>query len=122
MKHSLTGCPLVVGALCLLAGCASLNFDMCGNTITRQAISPDGKLKAVVFSRDCGATTSESVQVSLVEATAPLPDEAGNIFIAEQANIYIKWLSASKLQITVPANIKVSEQEAKYGAVVILYK
>lgn len=103
-----------------LVGCSSL--DPCENTLIRQATSPDGKSKAVVFSRGCGATTSESVQISILEANAPLPDEAGNIFVAEESNVYVKWLSPSQLQVSAPAASKIYTKEQKYGSITIFYK
>jgi len=103
-----------------LAGCNAL--DPCENVLLRQAMSLDGKLKAVVFSRGCGATTSESVQISILQASAVLPNEAGNIFVAEEANIYVKWLSTSQLQITVPAKAQIFHKQQKHGAIQIVYK
>ena len=101
-------------------GCSS--FDPCENTFIRQAASPDGKLKAVVFSRGCGATTSETVQISILAANASLPHEAGNVFVVEESNVYVKWLSSSQLQVTAPAASKIYTKEQKYGSITIIYK
>ena len=46
-------------------------------------LSPDGKWKYVTFSRNCGATTADNFQVSVLPATALMPTEAGNAFIAD---------------------------------------
>ena len=41
-------------------------FDsLCGNTLLAETPSPEGNLRAVVFERNCGATTSFSTQVSV---------------------------------------------------------
>lgn len=56
--------------------------DLCGNSPLREEVSPDGKLKAVVFERNCGATTEFSTQVSLIDADRPLPNQGGNVFDA----------------------------------------
>jgi uncharacterized lipoprotein YmbA len=103
----------------LFVGCSS--FDPCENTFIRQAASPDGKLKAIVFSRGCGATTSETVQVSILDANASLPNEAGNILVVEEVNVYVKWLSASQLQVTVPT-AKIFEKQQRHGSITISYK
>jgi hypothetical protein len=111
---------IVVAAAMSLMGCSAI--DLCENTFIRQAGSPDGKLKAVVFSRGCGATTSESMEVSILEANASPPNGAGNIFGADVSNVYVKWLSSSQLQVTAPATSKVYTKEQKYGSITIIYK
>src|SRR6266571_3498324 len=45
--------------------------------------SPDGKVEAVLFQRDCGATTDFSTQVSVLPSGARLGDAGGNVFIAD---------------------------------------
>jgi hypothetical protein len=67
----------------LFIGCNKLFEDMCGNEVLRSVPSPDGKVKAVVFERDCGATTGYSEQVSLLAATAALPNASGDTFVAD---------------------------------------
>lgn len=57
--------------------------DMCGNDIWAEYPSPNGQLKAVVFQRDCGATTGFSTQVTILEADNDLPNRAGDILIIE---------------------------------------
>lgn len=56
--------------------------DLCGNTLLAETPSPEGNLRAVVFERNCGATTSFSTQVSVIESGSTLPNEGGNVFIA----------------------------------------
>jgi hypothetical protein len=67
----------------LFIGCNKLLEDMCGNEVLRSVPSPDGRVKAVIFERDCGATTGYSGQVSLLAATAALPNEGGDTFVAD---------------------------------------
>jgi hypothetical protein len=54
--------------------------DLCGNSVLSEAVAPGGQLKAVVFERNCGATTDFSTQVSLIEANTALPNRGGNVF------------------------------------------
>mgnify|MGYP002779653509 FL=1 len=108
-----------------LFGIAGCNFALfsCENNIIRETSSPDNKWKAVAFSRDCGATTSESVQISILNEQETLNDEAtGNVFIADKFNPSIKWLSATKLEITIPAPVKISQQKARFDIVSVIYK
>jgi len=45
--------------------------------------SPDGNLQAVIFRRDCGATTDYSTQVSIISVNAKLPNKSGNVFVVD---------------------------------------
>jgi hypothetical protein len=95
MSRSLLSKFAVVAALLLVviavASLYGLNWaadklffaDMCGNKVQAEALSPNRELRAVVFERECGATTGFSQQVSILRAGEELPNEAGNIFRAE---------------------------------------
>ena len=52
-------------AVLLAIGCTAC-VDPCGNEILSEMRSPDGRLKFIVFQRDCGATTAFSTQVSII--------------------------------------------------------
>ena len=85
--------------------------DMCGNDVYREYPSPNGKLKAVVFERDCGATTPFSTQVSVIESDQKLENVPGNAFIGSDdgrapvtshhtmEKFEVKWLDDSHLLI-----------------------
>ena len=83
--------PVALGAVGVLAGAVALEFGVlgtalsgtCGNTVVARVPSPDGRLDAVVFQRDCGATTGFSTHVSIVRAGHALPEEGGNLVVAE---------------------------------------
>ena len=77
-------------AMALIApvlGCGAL--DPCGNEIVSRKASPSGSHEAVVFERDCGATTSWSTQVAIIrggtdfleKATALRSTESGNALV-----------------------------------------
>ena len=65
---------LAAGGFLLLR---SFGKAMCGNEIFQEASSPDNSYKAVVFQRDCGATTGFSTQVSILGTNDELLNEAG---------------------------------------------
>ena len=78
----------IVIVVVLLAGYLFYGFykfseDMCGNQIVSEIPSPDRMFKAVIFQRDCGATTGFSTQVSVLRISTSLPDDSGNIFAAD---------------------------------------
>src|SRR5262245_47820324 len=92
---------VVVGAI---AGAAWLWFDYsgCANTIVEEASSPSGAKRAVLFERSCGATTGFSSQLSIVAANIELPDDGGNVFVADgpPEGYVVRWLDDSTLQVT----------------------
>jgi hypothetical protein len=61
--------------------CSSNPRDMCGNNISKEITSPDKKLKAIIFTRDCGATTGFSSQLSIIDYSEQLENKAGNTLI-----------------------------------------
>ena len=93
--------------------CATEN--MCGNEIFKEVSSPDFEFKAVIFQRDCGATTGFSTQVSVIPITETLPNEGGNVLIIDghpsDTQLEISWLSNSELKIS--KNINGTEYKAE---------
>jgi len=75
---ALVAIPVLVFAF-LLSGTS----ELCGNSPLLEVPSPTGNLKAVVFERNCGATTGFSTQVSVLCAASSLPNEGGNLFVAD---------------------------------------
>jgi hypothetical protein len=112
------GVPLLVGAGCLLLrrGCEGLAdvADLgCENRLLDERVAPDGKLKAVVFVRNCGATTSFSTEVSILEAAASLPRNGGEVvFVATTGHglapagpgggpeVQVRWEGPSRLTVS----------------------
>ncbi len=76
---------------------------MCGNQIYKEYLSPNKSLKAVVFQRDCGATTSFSTQISILNSDEKLDNESGNIFIIkghpDEVAPILNWKNNDELNI-----------------------
>ncbi|MCW3846421.1 hypothetical protein OF829_04160 [Sphingomonas sp. LB-2] len=95
-------------ALLLLAALplAACTGDDCADTVAARALSPDGKREAVLFDRNCGATTGFSTQISVLPAGAA-PSGTGNAFIADSAPAAswggpwaeMRWLGPDRLEI-----------------------
>jgi hypothetical protein len=73
----LRGYLLAMALLCL-SSCS----DMCGNSIVRRIASPDARYEAVLFERNCGATTGFATHVSVVSAGDEVTG-GGNAFAAD---------------------------------------
>lgn len=105
----------------------------CGNAAISEAVCPDGSLKAVVFERDCGATTGFSTQVSLLKASDPLPDSSGNLFDADDDHgkaasgpgggpkVQLHWESNTRLRISFDPKARVFKQTTHLHSVNVTY-
>lgn len=82
----------------------ALGPDLCANQIYQEVYSADRTLKAVVFQRDCGATTGFSTQVSVLPAGETLGnDVSGNLYIANgrpaDSRLLLQWTSQRSMLI-----------------------
>ena len=89
-----------------------MNDDGCANSMLSESRSPDGRYKAVVFERSCGATTGFSTQVSILPIDATQPRSGGNALVVDTDHgaapigkgggptVRVDWLSAHNLQLT----------------------
>jgi hypothetical protein len=110
--------------IALIGGLVALSNigDMCGNTASPAVRSPDGAMQALVFERDCGATTATSTQVSVIPREAELSNEAGNAFvIAHEPPIKPVWKAPRTLEIHYRNSERVFLRERKIGGVAIRY-
>lgn len=98
-----------------IGGCelfSSLLFrGMCGNEIFQEVYSPNNEYKAVVFQRDCGATTDFSTQISILKASAKLPDKSGNIFSMDGhpdwTKVKVNWETNRLVSISYSGNYEI---------------
>lgn len=120
------------GAVGLLAGCSSL----CRNTVVSERLSPDGRVKAVVFYRDCGATTPFTTEISVVPAgeDAAAGGHDGNVFSMTDPQdsdetlsrngvieARLDWRSSQQLVIFIPRRAVVGKRVDRIGRVGITY-
>ena len=88
---------------------------MCGNKIHKEYLSPDKSLKALVFQRDCGATTGFSTQISILDSDENLENDSGNIFVIkghpDNVALTLSWISNNELNIK--HNLNGNEYTAK---------
>jgi hypothetical protein len=96
MKVSLA-IPAGISIAFFFSGCSG----SCDNQMLSSVTSPSGQLKAVVFSRTCGATTRFNTQVSIIKTEASLPDEGGNaLVIGRQIPLTVVWSAESRITVS----------------------
>ena len=105
----------------------------CTNRILTAVVSPDGRYKAVVFERDCGATTDYSTQVSVLAASDELGRDGSNIFVADTAGgkapsgprggpqVRRAWKADEELFVGHHSAARIFRKEDRYRGVVVLY-
>jgi hypothetical protein len=103
------------------AGGCSIGSAQCENKVLQQVPSPDGASLAVIFTRSCGATTADSLQVSLVEAGRS-PADKGNVLIvdgvpARAESVGATWRDGNTLMIEIPIGARVFLKNGRVGAV-----
>lgn len=113
----------------LLSGCA----DTCKNEAVARVDAPDGSHSAVLFQRDCGATTGFSTQVS-VTGQGEKPTDGGNAFRADDNHgaasagawggpwVEVKWLSSNRLLVRYAKNSRIFEQDGSVAGVSISFQ
>ena len=118
---------LIVAATAILTLINPFINDMCKNQILSQSVIPNSNKKIVVFSRDCGATTSKSTQISILNLSSELKNGSGNIFIADsnhsqkELKVIINIVGSKKIKIIYSKNARVFKKEPKYQDIKIEY-
>lgn len=94
--------------------------NSCGNEVLSTNNSPDGTYSAYVFTRDCGATTSDSYQLSILKKDKNLKNNVGNTFVSEEI-FDLEWLDDGQLLVVYPTSAKNYKMKNKIGRVDIVY-
>jgi hypothetical protein len=91
-------------------------------------------MKAVIFERDCGATTSATTQISLLASNKSLPNEIGSIFVASTDGgrapggpwggppVDLSWTDDTHLLLRYDNRASVSKREELLGNINIRYE
>lgn len=102
----------------------------CENTEVSRAPSPDGRLDAVLFTRNCAGTKAVGSQVSLVGAGEALPNKSGNAFVSNGGEVRaawggprvsLAWSGPAALTVTRDPTAEVYKSEAQVAGAAITY-
>ena len=118
---------LPVATLTLMLGSCGVS---CRTEVVESVRSPDESREAVMFFRDCGATTVFSTQISIIETGEPL-SISGNAFRADDNHgaartaiwggpwAEMQWLASDRSLIRYAANSRLFEQDDPVSGVAI---
>lgn len=112
----------VLAATVLVFACTGCG-QRCVNREIGSHPSPSGKKTALVFSRECGPGADANVQVSVMPATANMPNVPGNAFIVGgKPALTVRWQSNETLTVSGFGTAKVFKQETAVGDTTIYYQ
>ncbi|MBO0586847.1 hypothetical protein I2484_05985 [Sporosarcina sp. E16_8] len=110
-----------MGAVSLFFISIQLLFSgACGNEVLSTIDSPNGRYTAYTFTRDCGATTSVSYQLSILKKDQEHKNKSGNTFVSKQ-EFDVEWADDTQLNIAYPESEKTYKMDNKVGRVDIVY-
>lgn len=129
--HSLrrsAGRAVVAGYLIVMAGCTAGGTG-CVNRELDRHLSTDGAREAVVFVRECGATTAPALNVSVLQRGKALPDEAGNVLVlndpaamaAKRGDVVATWKTARELHLLYDQGRGVSRALPSYSGTTVVH-
>ncbi|WP_306298492.1 hypothetical protein, partial [Bacillus sp. EAC] len=95
--------------------------DMCGNEIIQKVPSPSHEKDAYIFIRNCGATTAESYQLSILNKDDKLPNVSGNTFVSDN-KFKIDWLNERGLRVNYDENSETYKKDESVNGIKIKYK
>lgn len=95
--------------------------DACANDVIETLTSPDEEKIAYIFSRNCGATTSVSYMLTILDAQEELENKAGNAFRADQT-FSAEWSGNEKMTIHYPSGAEIFKKKKRFQQVTLLVK
>jgi len=119
----------ILTCLAFATGCSAT----CENEILTERDAPDGRHSAVLFRRDCGATTSYSTQLSIL-APGERPNRTGNVLIADDYHgsaatgdwggpwAEVEWMAPYHLLVRYAVRSRTFERQASVSGVRITYQ
>ena len=113
------------------SGCA-----FCSGQLQMEVTSPDGRFEAVVYARECGATSWYTTEVSILPLGAAVKGDWGNIMTADDHDgqlklpltgvgvlkgMEVRWASNRELVVSYPAAAEVGKKQKLSQGITITY-
>ena len=116
---------------CLLTNSCNILGDT-KNELIKEDSDCNSEYKAVLFLKYAGATSDNSIQLSIIKKQQELKNKmAGNIFTADSdhgrtvidnSSAFIEWLSCDTLRVTYDSRLRIFNQQSIYKDFVIIYR
>jgi hypothetical protein len=128
--HRLALALVALLALATSPGC----WSPCENELVSTTPSPDGRVKAVVFVRSCGATTPVVTELSVLPADASVPPRGWPNALTlsddpdhpiqrtlEAIDVQLKWTATRRLSVSFPRAAVADKRATSVSGVGIQY-
>jgi len=115
----------VVTLLLNLAVFAVGGCNPCSYGIQREIRSPSGKMVAVVYQVDCGATTDFATILSIKSSRERFSLYKNNnvaLGVAGQETLSLSWQSDTELTVAMPTRVEIRTQKDVINGVTIHYQ
>ena len=124
---------VTVIALAAYFGLSIFANSMCAVSVVRRVRSPDGRLEAVVFERNCGATTDFATNLSVVKAGGTVSNDVGNLLTADSdrgraslepghvIRLSIEWIRSDSLVVRYDGRARVFRRKNSAHGVTVGY-
>ena len=98
--------------------------NFCGTTVHQIIRSPNLHRTAVIFDIDCGATTNFNTQLSIIDAVVPFSSDRDlpSLVINGPHTLYVRWLSDTKLEVSLRPYWRIYRKDDRAGDVEIRYR
>jgi hypothetical protein len=125
IKTTINSFVIVISILLfIMLSCGTLLFytarGLCGNYVFEEIYSPNREYKAVVFQRDCGATTGFSTQVSILNSNDDLENKEGNVLglagHPDWTSVQVMWNNDQSLTIAYIESYTVYKNKDRYSS------
>jgi hypothetical protein len=93
----------------------------CGNTLLSALDSPDASTSLVVFARDCGASGLNTQAVIMPSGGTLEGDATGFLALEGQHALAARWDAYGNLEITIPPEATIVQQQDEASGVAIIY-
>ena len=114
----------------LTIGVGACSNPLCTNEVMKTLSSPGGEHKAILFMRECGATTDFTTQVSVDPG---LFETFGNVFVADGYNggtrgpwggpwADLEWVGPNQRLITYDQQARIFDRNGRVNGVSVAYR
>ena len=117
--------------LFILTNCNLNITGDCTNHVVQQIANNSKALRIVKFDRGCGSTDGNPIQLSVVNYNESLPNEAGNIFIANSkvggyierdTSVLAFWVNDTTVLIRHDKDLEIFKKDSLVGKTHFIYE
>lgn len=120
---------LIVGSI--MTQCSCNIVGDCSNHIFKQINNSNSSYKIIKFDRECGATTGNSIQLSVIKYYDSLPNEGGNIFISNSkvggyiehdTSVQFSWINHAAILIRYDKDLDIYKKDSIVNNIKVIYQ